>query len=103
MNKEEILKKSRQENQGGDERERALTTKANAYGFIGMGIMFVILFIIKTVRNEDSYDLLALCFSLLASSSVVQYYLLKRKKYLWSAICYVFAAVAFLITFILNR
>ena len=101
MNKEEILEKSRKENQGGDERERMLSMKAKSFGAVGMAIMFIILICVNLARKENAYDLFALYFSFFAASDVFQYHLLKDKKNLYTAICYIFAAVVFMIMFIL--
>ena len=100
MNKEEILARSRQENQDGDERERTLSMKAKAAGAIGMAIMFVILVCVKMARGQNVYDLLALYFSFFAASDIFQYRLIKEKKYLGTAACYTFAAIVFMIIYI---
>lgn len=103
MNREEILEKSRQENKNGDERERVLSTKAQAYSMVGMAVMLIVLSCIKFKKGESVYDLLALYFSSIASSEVFRYCLLKEKKYLYTAICYVLTSVLFMITFIIER
>ena len=100
MNKEEILEKSRQENRGGDEREQMLSTKAKAFGFLGMGIMVIVLFCIKIARNESVYDLFAVYCSFFAVSDMLQYHFLRKKIHLWMAILSVFAAIVFFILYV---
>ena len=103
MNKEEILEKSRKENRGGDERDRAISAKAKIFGVVGFTIMFFVLSYIKMTRNERISDLLALYFSFFAANDMFCYHLLKEKKYLFTAICFIFSSVIFMILFILER
>ena len=103
MDKEEIMARSRQENRGGDERKRVFSEKADSYGVVGMGIMFLILIVVKLVKTREIwqiYDLLALWFSFFATSDAVQYRLLREKRKLYAAIGYTCAAAAFLAVYI---
>ena len=40
MDKDEILKKSRQENRNGDERVKLESDKASTFGMVGMALVF---------------------------------------------------------------
>ena len=51
MNKEEILAKSRQENQYQDERDKMISAQAGTYGAIGMAVLFVVLFLIRLLMK----------------------------------------------------
>ena len=60
MDKDEILKKSRQENRNGDERVKLESDKASTFGMVGMALVFFALFLIRFFRDgEAAYDLFA--------------------------------------------
>lgn len=80
MNREEILKKSREENAAGymDERERGLRLREDsaAYGF-GLALSLV-LFIIKICRGQSAADLLTVITGM--SASGFAYMAVKKRK-----------------------
>ncbi len=103
MNKEEILAKSRKENQYHDERDRQISAQATTYGALGMAVMFVILFVIRVfMKGGTSYDLFAMYFGFLAVSSIYKLKLLKGKTEIFTAIIYTIITSIWLILYILK-
>lgn len=68
MNKEEVLSKSQKENIYGDEREKKIRIKRDAFSVWGIIILGIIIMAIKTVQGESPADIISLfyCMSGLA-------------------------------------
>ncbi len=60
MNKQEILKKSRQENMNGDECERKKRTDQDAFSVWGYVIMGLIFMVLKMVGDRAAEDVLSI-------------------------------------------
>ncbi len=64
MDKDEILKKSRQENRNGDERVKLESDKASTFGMVGMALVFFALFLIRFFLGTGRRPMTCLrCFS----------------------------------------
>lgn len=84
MKKEEILAKSKKENIYGDEREKEVRTKRDAFSVWGLVILGIILMIIKLLRTEFPADIISLLFC--SSGLGFTYEGIKLKKK-WTLIC----------------
>lgn len=84
MNKEEILARSKKENTYGDEREKEIRTKRDAFSLWGPTILGIIIMIIKLFRTESPADIISILFC--ASGLGFTYEGIKLKKK-WVAIC----------------
>ncbi len=60
MNKEEILKRSRQENMNGDEREQKVRTDQDAFSVWGFVIMCSVIMVIKFIQDKAAEDILSI-------------------------------------------
>lgn len=84
MNKEEILKKSKKENINGDEREKGIRTKRDAFSLGGFIVLGVIIMVIKLVRVESPADIISLFFCTSGLGFTYEGIKLKSK---WNIIC----------------
>ncbi len=101
MDKDEILKKSRQENRNGDERVKLESDKASTFGMVGMALVFFALFLIRFFRDgEAAYDLFAVFFSFFAFSGIYRAVKLKGWQNILNAALYSVAAVLWFILYI---
>ncbi len=85
MNKEEILRRSRQENKKNDEREISIKFDAKKYGmYVGFLVLVGILFYHTFVLNNPSFQVEV--FMIISSTIVVEefflYKNLQKKKYM---------------------
>lgn len=62
MNKEEILSKSKKENIYGDEREKDVRVKRDAFSMWGLIILGIIIMIIKLFHTKSPADIISLLF-----------------------------------------
>lgn len=101
MNKEEILEKSKQDNQKQDEREKAVFAQSTIYGASGMAVLFLILFLIRCfIKGGTAYDLFTMYFGYLAVSEIYKWKILKGAKERFNAIIYSFTTVIWLILYV---
>lgn len=84
MNKEEILAKSKKENAYGDEREKEVRTKRDAFGGWGFTILGIIIMFIKIFHDDPAYDILSILF--ITSGLAFTYEGIKLQKK-WTAAC----------------
>ena len=98
MNRNEILEKSRQENKGGDEREKRAGDRGAFYGMIGMCVVFVILVIVNISRRDYYiYDMLAIIDGALAANYIYQLFRLRKLSHLVNAIIWSAATVIWIV------
>lgn len=71
MNKDEILAKSRKENQGQDEMERQIKDKSMTWTYIAMVIAAATF---AFIRDEQGYPMMDLCSTVSISVCVGQFY-----------------------------
>ena len=89
MNKYDILKKSREENKNGDERERLIRKGIATPTLIAMGVIGVILMLLEKVYLETELLSNSLVVLFVVATAVQQWYMLlvvKQKFYIFSGI-----------------
>lgn len=96
MNKDDILRKSRKENQNGDERENQLRKGSALPAIIAMGVTGLILMILEVAFLDTTLltNGLYLLFNVVVS--VQQWYLfgiLKKKNFIFTGICFSLCSV----------
>ncbi len=62
MGKDEILARSKKENAFGDEREKEVRVKRDAFSLWGLVVLGVIIMVIKLVRTESPADIISILF-----------------------------------------
>ncbi len=96
MNKEEVLEKSRRENNNRDIYENEVLREGGNIGAIVAAILAAIFFIVQIMLGGgQNYGLFAVVFSIPAASFVVKAVRLRRKHEIAIAILYVFTTLAF--------
>ncbi len=96
MNKDDILKKSREENQNGDEREIQLRKGSVLPAIIALGITGVTLMVLESVFLDTALLTDGLYLLLNIVAAVQQWYLLvliKKKYLIITGICFTFGSV----------
>lgn len=91
MNKDEILAKSVKENSILDERDKHMRTHRDAFSMWGVIVLGLIIMSIRVYHGDSPYDMFALFFGMVATSSL--YYVIKTKKLLHIMIMIVFSAL----------
>lgn len=84
MNKEDVLAKSKKENIYGDEREREVRTKRDAFAGWGFTVLGIIIMIIKIFHGDSASDIISILFC--TSGLAFTYEGMKLQKK-WTAIC----------------
>lgn len=84
MNKEEILARSKKENILGDEREKEVRTKRDAFAGWGFTLLGIIILLIKIFHGDSGSDIISLLFC--TSGLAFTYEGIKLQKKL-TAIC----------------
>ncbi len=79
MNREEILAKSKKENIYGDEREKEVRTKRDAFSLWGLIVLGLIITGIKLFRVESPADILSILFCTSGMGFVYEGVKLKKK------------------------
>ncbi len=96
MNKQEILKKSRQENMNGDECERKKRTDQDAFSVWGYIIMSAVFMVLKLIQREPINDVLAILWSGSATGFLYRAIHTKEKIYVIAAVVeYLLALLVF--------
>lgn len=62
MNKEEVLARSKKENIYGDEREKEVRTKRDAFGGWGFTILGIVIMFIKIFHGDSASDIISILF-----------------------------------------
>lgn len=101
MNREEILEKSRNENQHGDERAKLIEAKANQNAFLAIesinAFLIVILFFQKlfTGKAFADYQVFILAFLVgFVGSFATKYSYTKKKEWLFGLVCGILGSLA---------
>jgi hypothetical protein len=79
MNKEEILAKAKQENVYGDEREKTVRTRRDAFSCWGVLILGIIIMIIKISQGQSPADIIAIFFCMSGMGFTYEGIKLKKK------------------------
>ncbi len=98
MNKQEILKKSRQENMNGDECQRKRRTDQDAFSAWGFLIMCGVIMVLKLIQRESINDVLAILWC--GSATAVLYGAIREKTKLYiflTVVAYALAVMFFCI------
>ena len=94
MNKEEILERSRKENNNQDLHEKEVLNQANRYSCIIAIVIATLFFVIQIlVGGGINYGLYAVVFSMIMTSFWIKFIKLHRKHELFVAICYTIMVV----------
>ncbi len=80
MNKEEVLKRSRNENVDGDERDKFIKLKRDSFGSASAFIMIIILSIIKICNGQNWYDLACISCAVGIGENIAQLVSDKNEK-----------------------
>ena len=84
MNKEEIFAKNKRENIYGDEREKEVRIKRDAFSMWGLIVFGITMMIIKLFRTESPADIISILFCTSGLGFTYEGIKLKKK---WSTIC----------------
>ena len=96
MDRDEILKKSREENKDGDEREIQLRTTSVMPVIITMGVVGLILMVLENILLDTQLLTNGLYLVIMLVAAVQQWYLLiliKKKYLIFTGFCFTFASV----------
>ena len=100
MDREEILKRSRSENEVYDEREKEINIKSSAIAkAFGLALGFILVFIEDTFLGTmpvASIAIFSVCFSMEAIESIFRFIYLKGKFNLIKSILFTIIALAFI-------
>lgn len=72
MNRDEILKRSQQENKNGDERDRAVRLKSQAFSVIICVIVGIILYVVNRSAGIVSHDIMAMIAAILFGATAYE-------------------------------
>lgn len=103
MKKEDLLEKSRKENEQGDEREEQVALFSFGYGAIVVTLLCIVFSIIKAVQGERFYEFGAIIFGYLSACGFYRFLKTKNKKALFSAVVTMVAAVGAVVAFFLIK
>lgn len=95
MKKEEILAKSREDNQNEDEREKQIRMRAAIPAFIGMGVIGLTLMLLEMLLLDTVLLSRGIYLVVVGTVATQQWYLaltLKKKSWFISAACFTFCA-----------
>lgn len=80
MDREEILNKSRHENQQGDEREKQIQLQGESFGLLFLMVTGVVLVVWKVVHGEAYRDIMLMFWMSLLGSRLYRLAIGKRKS-----------------------
>lgn len=100
MNKEEILRKSREEKQ--DEGREYVYNRGRRLGISAVTVVMIILVIFNIINDESNYAILGMYWIYLGFEALGQYRVAKERTMLVSTVAGVFAGVVFVICHILG-
>lgn len=99
MNREQILEKAKKENYLGDEREREISLKSNAFSLLGFIIVGVMIIAVRFSRGESVADIEALLLCTVGSGYLYNGIKLKQKLYIFSGSVFLLAAMYYFYAF----
>ena len=99
MNKDEILKKSRQQKK--DEGVEYTENNGRKFGFSAFCCVFIFEVIFNSFLGEQSYAIFALFWTFIAAEAIAKYRFTRKKAYLITIIAGFVAAIASLASFVL--
>ena len=103
MNKNDILEKSRQENNGLDEMEQYVMAAAGKIAAkVGMFVCCIVAILQVIFTDAISFESWMIYFGILAATFIVKYAKLHSKHELWVAVLYTVLFIMFTVLFILR-
>ena len=103
MEKNEILMKAQQENQGKDIADLEAQKKGTSIAFTVGGLAFIAIIVVELlITGVMHYEIMGGCFLMLGTSFFVKYINLRKKHELIVAICYTLIAIGWLTFWILR-
>lgn len=103
MKKDELLEKSRKENEQGDERNDQVSFISFGYGAIVVVLLCIIFSIIKAIQKERFYEFGVIIFGYLSAINFYQFAKLRNKKLLVTAIVTLLAAILAMVAYFLVK
>lgn len=103
MNKEEILEKSRQENQGGDEMELQVKDKSMMWSYIVMVLMAAMFTIIRSEQGLPMMDLSATVSASVCAAMTYRFIKTKSKGDLFIAIITLIVSIIATVRFFMGH
>jgi len=101
MDRDEILNRNK-DSKPKDEGVEFVENKSRRYGEVGFTVIFILLVFYNFAKGLPIYDLLAIFWGYLGMSYVYKYRAFKTKAFLVTAICGIFAALIFLLDYVLQ-
>ncbi|MGN1389667.1 MAG: DUF6442 family protein [Bulleidia sp.] len=103
MNKEEILEKSRKENQKQDEMERDAFAKAGQEACAAGGLVCMVIIIFEAIFSDHvNLSTWAVYLSMTGTMLIMKYHRLKKRRQLYSGLLQVCLAAVFLIMYLIQ-
>lgn len=103
MKKEEILEKSRLENENMDERERKIDDDSVYHGMIGVLALALLYLFVKIFTNQPYADMLSILTTNLTVASFYKYKKISNKKFfLISGILGAIATIGFITAYVIE-
>ncbi len=99
MNREEILKKSIEENRYLDEREQREVGNSFGFGGVIVAILCVFFSIVNALRGQNFYEFGVIIMGYLSGWAWRSYIIIKKKNYLIQSIASSFAAILGLVAY----
>ena len=99
MDKNEILSKSREDNVYGDEREKDVRLKRDAFSQWGLIILGIIIMVIKLMRTESPADIISILFCTSGLGFTYEGIKLRKKFIVACGIVFLLASIYFLYKF----
>ena len=99
MNKDKILSKAKKENFFGDERERNVRVKRDAFSLWGLIILGAIIMIIKLIHTQSPADIISLLFCTAGLGFTYEGIKLRNKWHIISGIVFLICAAYFFYKF----
>lgn len=100
MNKEEILAKSRLEQN--DEGIIQAEHRGRKYGLVAFSIVFIIITFVNLFKGQSNYGPMAMFWAFLAAESYPKYKFTNQKAYLISTIAGTIASIAYVLSFLMD-
>lgn len=103
MEKNEILMKAQQENQGKDIADLEAQKKGTSIAFTVGGLAFIAIIVVELlITGVMHYEIMGGCFLMLATAFYVKFFMLKKRHELVVAILYTLIAIGWLTFWILR-
>ena len=102
MEKQEILEKSRKENQLHDEGVLHAQEKGRKWGVVGFLSLLIAVQIYQLVQGLDNYLPMSLLWAYLAAQALGKYQARRERRFLWGIVFGAIASLCFLLCYVLR-